>query len=334
MNAKKRKTALTIGAIGLSAAIFTASAVAASGNLSAYNQFKESLFQTRLSPYAVQNHTSITDVNILRDGTTLMQINSVEKTESWYEKSVVETVTTQNQTASWGHWSYVEDGKVQVRVDNGQGDGVYRVYRSPYHDYMGEVEQNQIDTGAGSMDPNGAEMRFVNAVFDTLMGDCKNYFSKDGDYIAVNLSGSQIPELAQLGLAALVSQAKKEMDSPSEGSFAQRVEEKTLVSDMVKLQNIRIDHVNGRLKDVNLDMPTGSGEVTISGLDASGVRQSYVFQVNMSYTDVGTTKAERVDLEGKRQEVTEFAEEQVSHAPTVKIIAPDGSVTEVPGESQ
>ena len=49
-----------------------------------------------------------------------------------------------------------------------------------------------------------AQRRLIETVADALIGDTRNYFVTDGGRVSITLSGNQIPELAQVALAAVV----------------------------------------------------------------------------------------------------------------------------------
>ena len=47
-----------------------------------------------------------------------------------------------------------------------------------------------------------AQRRFIEAVADALIGETRNFFINDGNFVSISLSGNQIPEIAQYAIAA------------------------------------------------------------------------------------------------------------------------------------
>lgn len=326
MKSRTKKRVMTVSAIGLSAALLAGSALAASNSLSAYTTFKESVLQT-MSASSLQtvdsNYTVSAKIVMTRNGETVMQIENVSQQEgimNSYGTSKVTAGGTTTQNETWIQRS--SDGKVQnaTKDANGKIDVVY--FQGPSNADL--TEDSKPTTAAA---PSNAEVNFVNALIDTLMGDMKNYFTYDGDYIVANLTGSQIPDLIQLGFAAMISSKKEDL------SRATSSQEKTIaeqqVNEILALQNLRIDSINGRMKPEGkaIDLSTGTMEFTFSGVDSNGIRVSYAVSMDLSMTEIGTTKADRIDLTGKEYEMTDHTVVDVDKDAETKHVNADGSVT-------
>jgi hypothetical protein len=313
----KKKTAVTITAIGVSAAIFAASAVAASGNLSAYNAFKDSIFgsfEKSSGFYEQQNHTFNATFKLDRDGQPFAQMLSVMKVESNDTSSSTSSITFNGKTHTSENWHYVEPaddgGEYRVNIYREGEEDVYNVSRF-YSSAKELSEMQSYRTDYHDNKASSAEMKFASALVDTLIGDCKNYFSYDGDYIVANLSGTQIPELAQLGFAAGMSSMKDEYSDGSRnyhGASMENEVEEQFMKELVNLQELRLDSMSGRMKPdgQSLDMMTGSMQVAFSGTDSSGTRHNYQVDFSLESSNAGSTTIDKIDLNGKKQEVTEY----------------------------
>lgn len=309
MQSKSRRW-MTPLIIVASAAVFAASAFAASGNLSAYNTFKQSMINTMSSGSLAaepENYTLNTTMNVNYDGETVIKARNVAKNQNIDARSYTTTMEGADFNNTTGSWVWKEGDTEYILQQNPNGDFTRSTFnekewaKKNNEDYYEDDFQYSYDINEAA--PNNTEIQFVNALIDTVMGDTKNYFTTDGDYIVLNLEGGQIPELVQLG----TSLAFESMD-PSSMSHHSALEngygqlsslEKTLTS----LKNHRIDALSVRMLANDSEyswMTDTTFSVKLSGQDANGIRHSLAVDGSMNIEQVGSTVADPApDLTGK-----------------------------------
>lgn len=299
MNTKNRRW-ITPVIIIVSAAIFALSAFAASGNLSAYSVFKNAIIESMSSQdtAADDNNTQSTTMNVRYDGEEILTGRSTSKYESLRTNSGSTVFEMNGQTYTHEYWTWVENDTFHY-VNKGHDD-VYYHTKTPY-----VVTDNDADYSYTPEPPTSTELQFINALIDTVMGDTKNFFTTDGDYIVLNLEGSQIPELLQLGVSMV-------MESASENMFEDSQLPADITQKLTSLKSLRVDSiyvrmpadgVSGRNSTLSL-MNDVTFNISLSGQDANGIRHNISMDGSMALENVGSTVADKVDLTGKNvQEV-------------------------------
>lgn len=160
-------------------------------------------------------------------------------------------------------------------------------------------------TKKGSEQPNKNEKENLSAssstvklaemVADTLAGDVKNQFVKDGQTINVNLTGAQIPELARLALSAAVENTGRIGDK-HQGNDASL---KSMMDKLPKLSNIDIKSIDMTATVDGNILKSNKVTVVITGVDANGVAHELSVMLNGEITNVGSTKIDTIDTTGK-----------------------------------
>ena len=160
-------------------------------------------------------------------------------------------------------------------------------------------------TKKGSEQPNKNEkenfsassstVKLAEMVADTLAGDVKNQFVKDGQTINVNLTGAQIPELARLALSAAVENTGRIGDK-HQGNDASL---KSLMDKLPKLSNIDIKSIDMTATVDGNILKSNKVTVVITGVDANGVAHELSVMLNGEITNVGSTKIDTIDTTGK-----------------------------------
>ena len=294
MTARNKRKAIWLATIA-AVAVFAASAFAAGANVSGYERLKSAGFEMierfgRAEAFGVgANGTYRVTTSLSMDGVELMGSEGVSMLDSgrtliWeksrnnvfqsfepFERDSDESVTYRDRDVSY-HW---------------YGDGKFYEFssRGRYYD---------MSFGGDGMVVPPAQRRFIEALMDTLVGDTRNYFVTDGDRVSITLSGNQIPELAQVALAAIAERASDEINSS------------VFFSDTFALG------VDARFSHASLVVDLGEdsdGASTINGASmaieiestVNGAARVCWFAVEYDSFDIGTTRVSKPEpsAEGK-----------------------------------
>lgn len=189
----KLKRNLTIAvAAAVSTTLMVTSALAASENVSGYEKLQAASFAL----LSAENYTADFDMRISFDGETLIE-NRIEMKKQDKDNSYMKTTDKKGGRTSVVETSMNENSSsLSVVIDN-EGK-VNRITMPRTTSSASSVVNGITDT----------QKRLLQALMDMFVGDSKNYFTnKDGE-ISVKLEGKQIPEIAQLALAASVEQSQ------------------------------------------------------------------------------------------------------------------------------
>ncbi|MHB8065834.1 MAG: hypothetical protein ACYDG2_24995, partial [Ruminiclostridium sp.] len=140
--------------------------------------------------------------------------------------------------------------------------------------------------------------KLMEMMADLVMGDVKNQFVANGDTISVSLTDAQIPELANVAMAAF-----SEMSGKYDAHNYSQYKNKSFGADMANIFPITQDaaiksvKVNATLKDgriAAMDM-----NLVMTGQDKDGKTVSVETTVNGTVSELGTTAPQQIDTTGK-----------------------------------
>jgi len=146
-----------------------------------------------------------------------------------------------------------------------------------------------------NLSASSSTVKLAEMVADTLAGDVKNQFVKDGQTINVNLTGAQIPELARLALSAAVENTGRIGDKHQSND----ANLKSLMDKLPKLSNIDIKSIDMTATVDGNILKGNKVTVVITGVDANGVAHEISVMLNGEITNVGSTKIDTIDTTGK-----------------------------------
>ena len=146
-----------------------------------------------------------------------------------------------------------------------------------------------------NLSASSSTVKLAEMVADTLAGDVKNQFVKDGQTINVNLTGAQIPELARLALSAAVENTGRIGDKHQSND----ANLKSLMDKLPKLSNIDIKSIDMTATVDSNILKGNKVTVVITGVDANGVAHELSVMLNGEITNVGSTKIDTIDTTGK-----------------------------------
>lgn len=277
MKKKGLKTMAVSAAAGCLLLSLSVTALASTG--SGYESYKGAVKSTMLT----ENETVSTQFEVKDNGTIILSGDSIEKLNN-ENKSSKSNITvdgvkkTYESSTNNGNYVIVADGKYYtINKGDKKIDGDKRT----------------------KLSESSSTVKLVEMITDTLVGDVKNQFVKDGQTISVNLEGAQIPELAKLAISAAVESSnsiEKHNDSDKIGHDDGM---KAAMDKMPKLSNIDVKSIamtatvdGNTLKDNNLT-------TTIIGKDANGVSHEVSVMLTAKITDLGNAKTDSIDTTGK-----------------------------------
>lgn len=287
MKKMRKNTLMTLIVLLLCSSVLFMTAYAAVQNISSYETLKNAL----LNYNAYDNGTLSVDVKISDNGKELASAHMINKLEDKYTSSSYSSSYVSNGVQeTYETWENKEqiisknyrDAEYTVRPNWKYNNNYYSSYSSSILGYSSEGWENLTPT----------QQKFINAVIDLAVGDVKNYFTANENTISLNLSKNQIPQVAQLLLAVGVEQ----MNIERENGYTDDINE---IIPMFT-ENTEIELVNMTITINDNSQITGCDMIgIIKGTDISGLLHEIVFEMALSITDIGTTKADTVDLTDK-----------------------------------
>jgi len=173
MKKKGFKTMAVSAVAGCLLLSLSITAFATSG--SGYETYKDAFKSTVLT----ENVTVSTQIEVTDNGTIILSGESIKKLD---EKSSSSKTSITVGEISKEYESSVNNGNYVVNTDG----KYYTVNKSD--EKFGRDHREKLTSSN--------TIKLAEMLTDTLVGDVKNQFVKDGETISVNLEGAQIPELA------------------------------------------------------------------------------------------------------------------------------------------
>ncbi len=262
----------TLGTLLLATSVF---AFATTG--SSYQEYKGAVKAMAF----MNNLTATAEVELKDNGSIILSGNSTN-------------MINQDEMKTYSNNSFVLDGKthstemsmIDGKIISNQ-DGEYTSFTM-----VGDMRNPHFDSR--ELDESSSTLKLMEMVVDTFVGDVKNQFVKDGDTITVNLEGAQIPELARLGISAMMENTDRINENHSNdetsAAFFNRIPQLTTID--VKSLSMTADVKGGYL--VNNQF-----KAVIAGIDAKGVSHELEMIMNLDVTDINSTVVKSVDTTGK-----------------------------------
>ncbi|MDR1061451.1 MAG: hypothetical protein LBL83_09665 [Clostridiales bacterium] len=281
---KKKRTA-TLLCVFVAAAVFSVSAAAAVRNYSGYERTKAALFGLieTIELYEERNATYDLSISLSGGGGTLAAERKVIQSDGRA------TLTRTIDSYDGQQYEYVSYADPDVNISG--SNGAYREY--PNYSYGSGAYSGSFSSGGGIIGGTSAtQLRFLEVLFDTLVGDTKNYFVTDGDKVSLSLSDQQIPELAQLALAIVAEEFSHDVgyygESYEDGEYSYDYRAYPVLG-----SDAQFSHMNfsaefdgqGGFSSVRAELGVAS---TFNGSPAN-----YAAEIDYRVSDVGTTVVEK-----------------------------------------
>lgn len=241
-----------------------------------------------------------------------------------YKTAVKSIITTENATID-AQYEVKDNGTVIVsgdtvkKLDNTNRstktsatvDGTSKTYESSnangnfiINDDGKYYQMNKADNKQGNdkrekLSESSSSVKLAELVTDTLVGDVKNQFVKDGDTISVNLEGGQIPELAKLAVSAAAEESSREKDRSNNGKTGHDEGFKSAMDKVPSLSNIEVKSISMTATVDGDTLKDNKVTAVITGRDANGTSHEVTITLNAKISDVGNTKVDSIDVTGK-----------------------------------
>ncbi|MBR0598466.1 hypothetical protein [Sinanaerobacter chloroacetimidivorans] len=280
MNKKRLKTIAATAVAGCLLLTMSVTAFAASG--SGYESYKNAVESTILA----QNATVDAQFEVKDNGSVILSGNSNVKLDN--ENSSSKTTLTADGVTKTFATSKDESTGAFIRSVDDQ----YYVMQKDNEKQNADQKENDKLTASSST------VKLAEMLADTLAGDVKNQFVKNGQTVSLNLEGSQIPELAKLAVSA-AAENNGRIEKEHNGDSADQASLKTLMDRIPKLSNTDVKSVSMTATvDGNL-LKNNVATVVITGTDASGSTHELSIMIKGDISNVGNTKIDTIDTTGK-----------------------------------
>lgn len=241
-----------------------------------------------------------------------------------YKTAVKSIITTENATIDAQYevkdnGTVIFSGDTVEKLDNANRstktsatvDGISKTYESSNADgnlIMNDdgkyYQMNKADNKKGNnkkekFSESSSSVKLAELVTDTLVGDVKNQFVKDGDTISVNLEGGQIPELAKLAVSAAAEEGSREKDRSNNDKTGHDEGFKSAMNKVPSLSNIDVKSISMTATVDGDTLKDNKITAVITGTDANGTSHEVTITLNAKVSDVGNTKADSIDVTGK-----------------------------------
>ena len=246
---------------------------------SGYGDYKAAVEATMLA----KNATVSAQYEVTDKGVIILSGNSTQKLDN-KNKSSKTSITVDGMTKAF-----------ETSAANGtsitKADGKYfSINKGNEKFHKGQSE---------NLTTSSSTVKLAEMLADTLVGDVKNQFVKEGQTISVNLEGAQIPELVRLALSAAGEHSNSMQASKNNDEQGPAESMKPMMDIMPKLSNINVKSI-AMVATVEGDtLKDNEFTVVITGTDANGVSQEIALKINAKITDVGNTKTDAIDTTGQ-----------------------------------
>ncbi len=289
---KKKNIAAVCAVAGV--CVLTSAAFASYQTANGYDTLKKSL----LNSIDYTNCTVTGAVKVSFDGTEL--VSGSYGLEADYPNQRSHTFSSssapQLDSEDYTLHTYEDNGYYYYQHFNedGEADGLTR------HELASDPQQTLLGISEGDRNTADKVIRFMELAADTVVGDLRNNFvcTEDADDHAtysITLDSVQIPEIINAGLSMMFSIANTEStyityDENGEPTVVS-YDENDLEYYILRLgtdpvvDNLTLSFTAG--KDGNFR--DGNAAVSFKGTDADGSEHTMTFDVELSFSDIGTT---------------------------------------------
>lgn len=278
MNKKRVKTIAATAAAGCLLLTMSVTAFASTG--SGYEDYKNAVESTILA----QNGTINAQFEVMDNGLITLTGNSVIKMdgENCSSKTdltidgVSKTYETSKDEANGYFVSRVDDQYYVMQKDNNKTD----------------KEEND------ALSASSSTVKLAEMLTDTLVGDVKNQFVKEGQTVSLDLEGEQIPQLAKIAISAAVESngrlEREHHDNGLDEETLQMIKDKLPILSNIDVKSIKMmATIDGNVLKDNQDT------IVITGVDASGTAHELSVMIKGDISHVGNTNIDNIDTTGK-----------------------------------
>lgn len=144
-------------------------------------------------------------------------------------------------------------------------------------------------------------IKLVQMTADMLVGDLNTQFTAIGSNVSVQLTGTQIPEIANTAASAF-AEITASKDRQSENDVFDNTVQQLAITQNVKIESVTMnaDITDGMLSSQVLD-------IVMSGQTAGGERSTVEISVNADITDIGSTVPQTIDTSSMQESAQESA---------------------------
>lgn len=307
MKNSKKKLWISLAGIALSTTMLGATALAATDNLAGYNKFKELVIDTALNSGAkfteASNSTLTSSFTLRKDQIEVATQSSVTKNHT--EGDTLFSSTKSTIKSDFGEVTdeiWIENSSKKSSYISKYGiSGNYSGYVSNYDNTSRKSYDYQDYSEEISITP--AQERLISALIDMVAGDTKSHFRTNGNAISISLEGAQIPEFGQLALNVIEEEIRKStITYHDEEEYYSDPDSDNILSIIegdlgFDLRNMRLEAIKGDLEMTEDTFIRVNLEIAISGMDKNGVRHTLSFAGSVIQSDIGTTTADKIDLD-------------------------------------
>ncbi|MDR1440450.1 MAG: hypothetical protein LBJ10_10805 [Clostridiales bacterium] len=213
MSRKKRMAAVIC--IFAAVAVFGVSAASAVNNYYGYEKVKAALFGMAGAADSLSGRNATIELGValaFAGGETLASARMTIQSDGRAMLTRNTSFAPSSLDGSGGSAEYAAYEDPDVIITGADGAYAEMPNYSSSFPYSSDYSSDSY-AGAGLASGfSSAQLRFVEVLVDTLVGDTKNHFVTDGDKVSLSLSGQQIPELAQLALSVVAEELADESD--------------------------------------------------------------------------------------------------------------------------
>ncbi len=275
-------------ALGLAGCLILGTTVfSLASETSGYEAYKDALKKSVMMGAGEDSSSVI--IKVKDNGESVIESTTKRDVDKDTKTATEETVLTVNGKENVIKKEYKDD-KLYVDCN---GNASVEDYIYFYDDGDGEIK-SEYEVGTDEIDFSSNGMKLAEMIFDTLVGDTKSHFVKDGNTVYVNLDGAQIPELAKLAAITINEQFDYlRAENTDEDDSGDEIEDDIVISSVKaipKLSNIEIkklamnsDITGGILRENDFRM-------IYTGTDAKGVSHTVDCYFAMTTSDLNQQK--------------------------------------------
>ncbi|MCR5482081.1 MAG: hypothetical protein K6F52_04730 [Clostridia bacterium] len=268
-------------ALGLAGCLILGTTVfSLASETSGYEAYKDALKKTAMMSSTDDSYSVI--IKVKDNGESVIESTSKHDEDKAAKTASEETIIKVNGKETVIKKEY-KDGKMYVDCN---GNASVEDYIYFYDDANGEI-RSENEVGTEDLDFSSNGMKLAEMIFDTLVGDTKSHFVKDGNIVYVNLDDAQIPELAKLAAITMIEQLDYIQVENTDDSDVCEQDIVTATAEVIpKLKNIEINKLA-----MNSDITGGilhenDFRMIYTGVDAKGVSHTVDCYFSMATSDL------------------------------------------------
>ena len=265
---KSKKAAAACLAVGFAMLGTTGIIAYASGN--PYENYRTAVINTA----AAQDMTVGASFSVSRDGTVIADGTAV------YEKNTDAVYSAVDANVQGQNIMKEEYADTNIKI---KSDG------TTYSQKARKKKDNEND----NLTPSTIKLAQMTA--DLLVGDMNTRFTSDGSKVSVQLTGAQIPEIANTAASAFAEMTAAK-DSQKENDIFDSAVQQLDMTGNVKIESVTMS------ADISGDMLSSQVlDIVMSGETSGGERSTYEISVNADITHIGSTTPQSIDTSSMQE---------------------------------